>query len=286
MGNFLEDLPVFDDQPDDARSRAILQFGLGLMQPQNPITGGGPLAAFGNSVQAGLGSLDQDEAKRAAADQQVFQNLITSGKLADSENRTGILGQNADTNLISAEGTVASQEAASKLGVDKLAEASGQFDDEKALRDAKVLLDTETAGWMKRRYTGPPGGPAGTTTTATINQDVIDNWKRVLYDADPVLYTNPDGSINMAMLAVQAYANMKKQDKTAGSDVLGMILDQGEADATSKNISDIQGRVPPPGSVSQLKDPNIISLTTPEDVLKLAPGTQYYWPDGNLYTRQ
>lgn len=157
MGNFLEDLSVFDDQPDEARDRAILQFGLGLMQSQNPITGGGPLQSFGNSVQAGLSSLDQDAATRKVDDQQAFQNLITSRGATDTESRTDILGQNADTNLLSAEGNIEAQEASSALGVEQLAQVHKEFDDLGTMRNADVMLKESRARLNDRLPVTPSG---------------------------------------------------------------------------------------------------------------------------------
>lgn len=280
MGNFLEELPVFDDQPDEARSRAILQFGLGLMQPQNPITGGGPLAAFGNSVQAGLGSLDQDEAKRAAADQQVFQNLISTGKLADSENRTEILGQKADTEQKSKEGDTA-------LGVASLAVQVDEFSSESELRAAKVELDKANAAWLKRRWSGPPNS-AGKVTKAITNAMAIDANIEVLYAANKAKYTKADGTRNKDLLYVVAFNAVAKATGLADSDMMALIVNsEKEGEAISDKVSAIMGVPPQPENSTYVqRDPSIPSLTTQEQVDALKPGQQYYWGDGEKYTRR
>lgn len=273
MGNFLEDLPVFEGQPDEAKQRAILQFGLGLMQPQNPITGGGPLAAFSDSVQAGLGSLDQDEAKRAAADQQVFQNLITSRSATDTENRTGILETSAD-------GTVASQEAASKLGIDTLANDVTEHTVTKALSVAKINLDTAQAEWLRRRWTGPPSGSSGGNITAAMLEDKVIKSQMVnLIRADPAKYTLQNGELNLELAMMQAFNDLHKGKGVAGSDTIGLIAKGDKSIEISGNISNLQGHPPVPvGSTAVIP-----TLSTPEEVSKLKSGDKYIWADGKTY---
>lgn len=234
----LNNLPIFEGRTDADTRRALLEAGLGMLAPQAP--GGNALTQIGGGIQAGLNSLDTTEATNTANEQAAFDNII-KGRGASS----------AEVRATAAKTTSESTTTVAETGANRQAQDAQEFKDEKILRDAKVLLDTEVAGWMKRRWSGPPGATSKVTTAMT-NADVITNWKKVLLAADPVKYTLPDGTTNDAMLVVDAFGSMHKQTDTASSENLASILGGGEAAAISEEISTIQGRAPGPGSISTL----------------------------------
>lgn len=275
----LNNLPIFEGRNEADTRRALLEAGLGMLQTQPP--SGNALTQIGGGISAGLASLDKTEARNTATEQQAFQNIIAGRGATSDEIRAGAAKTTSESTTTVAETGQARQE-----------EVESQFDDEKALRDAKVLLDTETAAWMKRRWTGPPGATSK-VTTATTNAQAIAAWKQVLYDKDPVKYTI-NGVKNEAMLAVDAFGAMHKQVSVADAEQLAFILGAGEAKVISGNISELQGTAPAPGEVSTL--PAVVApppggagdlpvVVTAEDREKVPIGSDYIH-NGVRRTRQ
>ena len=271
----LNNLPIFEGRSEEDRRRALLQAGLALTEPQDPLAGGNALTQLAGGVSAGLQSLDITEAKNTATEQQAFDNII-AGRGATSE----------EVRAFAAKTTSESTTTVAETGQDRLAEVESQFDDEQALRDAKVLLDEETAAWMARRWTGPPGATSK-VTTATTNAQVIAAWKEVLFAKDEVRYSNPDGSRNEAMLAVDAFGAMHKQVSVADAEQLAFILGKGEGAKISAEISELQGIAPLPGSVSTLPTgaTAVERPQTQEQIDSLPTGTKFIWLDGIEYTK-
>lgn len=273
----LNNLPVFEGRSDADTRRALLETGLGLLQPQPP--GGNALTQIGGGITRGLESLDTTEAKNTATEQQAFENIIRGRGAAAEEVRA----QAAAT-------TAASTTTVAETGAGGLEEEISQFDDLDSLRKAEILLKTKTAEWMARRWTGPPGATSKVTTAST-NAQVIEAWKQVLLAKDPVKYTGADGQPNNAMLEVDAFGAMHKQVSVADAEQLAFILGAGEAGDISGKISELQGVAPAPGSVSTAPIVNEVAggdlpvVVTAEDRAKVPVGSDYIL-NGQRYTKQ
>ena len=259
----LQNIPVFEGRSEEDRRSALLQAGLALMQP--PQLGGGPVAQVGGGIQAGLTDLDKTKAANAAADQQVFQNLITTQ------------GAEADTTRAEAVALTA------ETGKGRLAQEVDEFSVEDGLRKAKINLDKAQAAWLKRRWSGPPAGASKAVTAAMLEDKVIQAQIVNLIRADPAKYTLENGDINYQLATVQAFNDLHKAKGLAGSDTLGFILDKGEAEVTGQTISTLQGTPPVPASVVSNTKP---TPQTQQEIDALTPGTQFTWTDGKSYTRQ
>ncbi len=277
----LNNIPIFEGRSEEDRRRALLQAGLALTEPQDPLAGGNALTQLAGGVSAGLQSLDITEAKNTATEQQAFENIIR-GRGATAE----------EVRAAAAKTTAESTTTVAKTGAGGLAEEISQFDDLDSLRKAEILLKTKTAEWMARRWTGPPGATSKVTTAST-NAQVIEAWKQVLLAKDPVKYTGADGQPNEAMLEVDAFGAMHKQSSVADAEQLAFILGRGEAGVISTKISELQGLAPSPGSVSTLPEAaadavvggDLPIVVTAEDREKVPIGSDYMH-NGVRRTRQ
>lgn len=272
----LNNLPIFEGRSDPDRRRALLETGLALTAPQDPLAGGNALTQLSGGVSAGLASLDKTERKNTATEQQAFENIITGRSAATDETRAEAAQVNAEAAALNSE---------TNKGI--AGEAVREFNIRKGLRDAKIDLDKAQAEWLRRRFAGDPSG-AGKVTTALIEESVIEAEMANLLASDPALYTLANGKPNMSLLTVQAFSNMHKIKGVAGTENLASILQSGEGAAISENISAIQGVSPPPVAapiVNETTGGDLPVVSSPEDRDKIAIGQDYIF-NGQRYTRQ
>lgn len=184
-GSFLNNLAPMQGQPEQAQNRALLQAGLAMQQPINPLTGGDQ---FTNGIQAGLNSLDAQEALRVTAAQQTFDNNIATGAadLAALTQRQGnvidttnaasntsnaasntvnaaantVNAQTGVTNAASTAATVENQDAQAKA---TLKQAASEFDRLAGKRFSERVLNMATARMRDRLPVDGSGGSGGRT---------------------------------------------------------------------------------------------------------------------------
>jgi len=254
----LSDLPVFEGRSEEDRRSALLATGLGLLQPQDPLAGGNALTQLGGGVQAGLTSLDTTAATNRETEQQAFQNIITGRAAATDETRAESGQVVAEAAALNAETNVAAQ------GQDVT-----EFSAEKGLREAKIDLNKAQAEWLRRRFAGDPS--ASTKVTAAMLEDkVIQAQMENLLRSDPEKYTLSDGKPNIALLTVQAFNDLHKAKGLAASEQLGLIVNTGEAEEISGNISTLQGPPPEPAT-----EPQVQVITTLDEFNALPIGAEY-----------
>ncbi len=253
----LNNLPIFEGRSEEDRRRALLQAGLALTEPQDPLAGGNALTQLAGGVSAGLQSLDITEAKNTATEQQAFENIIRGRGATAEESR-------AESASVIAEATALNVE---QTGI--------EFDAEKALRLAKVDLDKAQAEWLRRRFAGDPSG-ASKVTAAMIDQSVIIAQMENLYANDPGKYTLPDGKRNISLLTVQAFNDLHKAKGVADAEQLGFILQSGEGAEISQKVSELQGIPPTPAPIVD-ETPSAATpvITTKEEFDALPIGAEY-----------
>lgn len=152
----LQNLAIFEGQPEETRRRALLEAGLALMTPQK---GGHPLASLQGGVSAGLTALDRETAKRAAAEQQQFTNRISQQKANAGTTQARAAAESVDVNR---------QQVSNTFEVErkKIEETMRQFDGETDVRKAKSVLDYAKARYWDRMPT--QGGAGGRTAADNV----------------------------------------------------------------------------------------------------------------------
>jgi hypothetical protein len=245
----LSNLPIFEGVDEATKRRALLETGLALMQPQDPLSGGGPVAQLAGGVNAGLASLDEAELQAAQAKQLEFQNLIAQQAADADTTRSGASVTQAEASTSQAATQAQAVENQNLQAIADRDETIRQFDAAEALRDAKVDLDTAQAEWLRRRHDGTPLATSGKITEATINKSFVESRMENLFRADPDKYTLPNGDKNLTLLMDQAFLDLHRATGTAGSDQIGFVA-EGADDASriGENISSIQGQAPAPAT--------------------------------------
>jgi len=266
----LNNLPIFEGVAQPDRRRALLEAGLAMTQPFDPMTGNN-LTQITGGVSAGLASLDQSDRKNTFKEQQAFDNIIKGRGATAEESRAESAGVVADAAALNASTSEAAQ-----------GQTEVEFSAEKDLREAKVDLDKAQAEWLRRRFAGDPSG-ASKVTAAMIDQTVIMAQMENLYAADPGKYTTPDGKRNIALLTVQAFNDLHKAKGVADAEQLGFILDQGEGAAISGRISELQGT--PPAPAAGVAGGDVPVITNAEEREKIPVGSDYMF-NGQRFTKQ
>jgi hypothetical protein len=270
----LQNLAVFDNVPDSERDRALIQAGLGMMQPQNEAVGGGPLTQLTGGIQAGLSSLDRSEDRRFAEEQRQSDNLISGRAATVGERRAGtgenlalVADKNADTSLFSAESadTIGTQNAETNAtnatnalalgteqnviagqnadtsaqnattGQEQLAEAARQFDAQLGNRFASKTLDIAKAEYYRRM----PEARGGSVSEATITDMHIKAKILGLLAADRLKGVNAQYSgADDPVLIDQAITEVIMLKGQAGTD-LGLITQTGDGQAVGERNTNI-----------------------------------------------
>lgn len=271
----LNNLPIFEGQPDEAKRRALISAGLALLEP-SPATNQTSLgAAFGNSVGAGLNSLDQDAALARAGEQQTFENLITSRQTGVQEAGVPIDQQRADASTTNAQTGAAAE-----------VRATSEFTNQQPQRDAQALLDEAKAKWFDERSRNP-GGAAGKKNSAEIEAELQGAIANNLKLSDPERYqtgTDPQGNPiwNEDLARQDAFVEFERITGTAANENLAVIIsNEAKGGETIENVRSVLGQAPLPNSATA----DISVASTQADVDKLKKGSKFRWTDGQVYTK-
>ena len=239
LNDALRNLPVFEGQGDEGVNRALLTTGLGLLQPQDQLTGGGFLGSVSNSIGAGLAELDTQEDRALNQATQAIGDRGAEGMI--------------DLNVARGNARTVTAEAArqnAETNAAQIAQGAVEFDAESALREADVDLKEAQAEWLRRRHSGAPSD-ADTVTTALIEDDFVKARMTNLFNADPAKYTLPSGDPNTALLMDQAFLDMHRAKGTAGNENVPIIAaGEGEAASIGGNITALQGVPPAPAGTT------------------------------------
>ena len=233
----LSNLPIFEGRPEDEVRRALLATGLGLMQPQNPLTGGAVTQLTGG-IQAGLESLDTTEAKRLEQDAARRADILRGREVTAEEERARAATTTAEAAATSAEGRVT---AASEA----LAEEARQFDALEVLRASEIDLNTANAEWLRRRFGGDPSTAARLTAAGLDRQDIEARIQN-LYRANPERYSFVDenGVVtkNIALLTEDAFNDHYIAKGIITNENLPIIArDPADAERLRQRIRELQG---------------------------------------------
>lgn len=151
----LTQLPVMNGVPDPERNRALLEAGLAMMQPQDPLEGGGALTQFSGGVNAGLESLDTQRHERQGLDQLATDNILKQGTLDNSVARTEILARDVDSQGVARARAADTADANAATSSGQLDQAIFEFNVEGADRAAdRGLTYAKTKYWNRMPEAG------------------------------------------------------------------------------------------------------------------------------------
>lgn len=233
----LNDLPVFEGRTDEDTRRALLASGLALMQPVNPLTGGGALGQLGGGIQAGLDSLDTTERKNTALTQQDFLNSIATRGAVTDERRTTVDEAGVPIDQQQADTQKAAEEAAAATAKGNLEEEIRQFNRGGLDRAAERALKSSKAKYYDRL---PEAGIAGRATSASNIQAQHIAKMNSLWEIDQAkspLEQQFDGKDD-PLLIDSAWRDVVVREGLAGSEALGIIATGGDdAAAIGANVA-------------------------------------------------
>lgn len=229
----LTNLPVFEGVPNPERSRALLEAGLAMMQPQDPLRGT-DLTQLTGGVSAGLQSLDRQRGERKQDEVTAFDQMI-SGRGADTADRgVDVQQQQADTGVLRQEADQTSQEAAAALGQDQLAQAEKEWTENGSNRKATAALANAKAKYWDRM---PTEGSEATATSLKIAQHLAK--MNQMWAADQALPITERRFLGKEdpQLIDEAWGALDVRQGLASSEALGIIAtNTQDAAQTGQNV--------------------------------------------------